>query len=610
MRSLRLLPLFAIAMACVWMTGCGGSSSDDGPGTTPITVSINPNNPSPLAANAQMSLTAVVNNDGSNRGVNWTVSCGSSSCGSFNPASTGSGSATSFTAPSAVPSGNSVTVTATSVADNSKRATVAITITQSAPPTAIVADGTYVYHFAGQNNNGPCFIAGAFTVANGAITKGEQDFSDSSMGYSLDTVNASGSSISMAGSNIQVVLSTSNTSIGNNGVFTLRAAKVSNTRFLVSEFDNYAAATGSIDLQTSQAAPSGGYAFLVSGVGADSNSDLFTVGIGGVLNVSGTSLSTNGSVYDYNFGGTIETAQPFSSGSVTAPDSFGRVSFDLTPNSNSTLPQFILTGYIVAPNQIQLVASQQDSLNDNLGGLALGQGSNTGTFSQSGVASQTYVYGASGVDINGLATTAGGFTLNSDTTVSGPFALNDAAQYGSVTLTGGNYSVDATGRVTLSNLTIANSPFDSPFGFEMYLDGSGNALVMGADSVQLTVGPGYRQTSAGSSFQGSYALTGLGFLSDTNQSAWSAAGSTTVSSNNFTGFTDYNDLGATTSQNVTLSGSQNTSQGTLSLAGLNGLAFTEMDNYAYFPIDGKRFVAISLDPNGLLAQMIFEGVTQ
>ncbi len=53
--------------------------------------------------------------------------------------------------------------------------------------------------------------------------------------------------------------------------------------------------------------------------------------IGGVLNFNGTSLSTTNSVFDYNDGGFVLQAQSFASGSITAPDSFGRVTINLVP---------------------------------------------------------------------------------------------------------------------------------------------------------------------------------------------------------------------------------------------------------------------------------------
>lgn len=53
--------------------------------------------PTSVVAGATASLTATVANDNANSDVTWTISCGSAQCGSFNPVSTPSGTATTYT---------------------------------------------------------------------------------------------------------------------------------------------------------------------------------------------------------------------------------------------------------------------------------------------------------------------------------------------------------------------------------------------------------------------------------------------------------------------------------------------------------------------------------
>ena len=125
-----------------------------------------------------------------------------------------------------------------------------MTITAAPPPA--LADGTYVYHLSGQDNDNNYYVAGAFTIKSGIITGGEQDSSDGDQSAYSQLV-PSGSSISLVGNTLEVVLATADTSFGVNGVVTLHGTPVSSTRVLVSEFDSFAAATGSIDLQTSAA---------------------------------------------------------------------------------------------------------------------------------------------------------------------------------------------------------------------------------------------------------------------------------------------------------------------------------------------------------------------
>jgi hypothetical protein len=578
--------------------------------SAPIAVTFNPAPPASLAASASVSLIAVVSNDNANAGVKWTVACGSAQCGSFNPASTPSGTATNYTAPAAIPTPATVTVTATSVTDTTKSASASITII--APPP-VLADGNYVYHLGGEDGTGPYFVAGVFTVQNGVISGGEQDAIDDNLGGGYhDNILPSGSSMSLANGNIQVVLNTGDANVGVNGVETMRGAMVSNARVLISEFDTSATANGSLDLQTGTAAPSGGYAFSLGGL--DGQVPQSTLVVGGILNISGASLSTSGSVFDYNDGGKVGQAQSFSSGTVGSPDGLGRVEFTLNPSASSGLASLALAGYIVGPGQIQMVETN-DALNADLGGEALGQ-SNTAQFTEGGVVGSSYVYGVQGEDSYGVVQIAGGFGLNANGAVSGDLALNDLSyQFGSQ-ITSGTYTVDPTGRVTLNviaTVTPANAPaYTVPFAFQLYLDGNGNGLVLGVDQNQQTAGPAYLQ-NAPADFEGSYALGALGFGNFSAAPAWSAVGAVTVSGDSFSGFTDYsvqngqNSMSTVTS-GVGLSGSENSSTGLLTLYGLSaGQNPQAQSGFGYYPIDNRRVLAIEIDSqqSGL---MMLEGI--
>jgi hypothetical protein len=562
-----------------------------------ISVALNPTPPTSLIPGATSNLVAVVSNDSKNAGVTWSVTCGSSgACGSFSATATPSGTATIYSAPTAIPTNNTVTVTATSVTDTTKTASATITIAN------ILANGTYVYHFYGYDSTGPSFFVGAFTVANGAITGGEQDFSDATIGYALDSISASGSSITTAGGNIQVVLATSNSKLGVGGIETLRGTVVSGSRVLISEFDTFGTATGSIDLQTSTANPSGGYAFAVSGLDAGTTQ----AAVGGILNISGSSLNINGSIFDVNVAGVVTQALTFSSGSVTAPDSFGRVTFSLTPAANTGIPEILLTGYIVSANQIMLVESQGSSttLEDDLGGMALGQGSNTGNFSQASVTNKTYVFQGSGQDVNLFVNMAGTFVFG--TGVSGTLALNDGTVFNVTNYSGATYAVNTNGRVSINGVS---SPLSTttPLGFQLYLDGNGNALELGVDAVEVTEGPAFLQSATGD-FEGSYAIAGNGYLNLTGLPFWGAVGPVTVASDTVSGSTDYNYLGATPLSAQALTGTETSSSASLSLIGIDATAFTSSRTYTYFPIDSRRVFAVETDGNqiGLLT---LEGIS-
>jgi hypothetical protein len=582
--------------------------------SAPITVTLK-SPPASLAATTSGALTATVANDSANAGVTWTVTCGSAQCGSFNPTTTPSGTATTYTAPAAPPAPATVTVTATSVSDTTKSASATITIT-AAPP--VLADGTYVYHLAGEDGASPYFVAGAFTVVNGAIAAGEQDMTDDNI-IAQDNLVASGSSLSLANGNIQIVLNTGDTAIGVNGIETFRGTVVSSARVLISEFDTFATATGSIDQQTSAGAPAGGYAFNLGGLdGAAQPSNLV---IGGILNISGASILAGNSVFDYNDGGNIGQAQTFASGTVSAPDTFGRVVFTLNPATTTGVPSFAVAGYTVGTNQIQLVETN-DTLGGDLGGTALGQGANTGKFSLAGVAGGSYAFGANGQDNtpagSNIVQMAGGFGLNANGTVTGNIALNDLNFSFGSQITSGTYTVDPTGRVTLTatinNTQISNNP---TFTFQLYLDGNGNALELGVDGLQITSGLSYLQTASGADFEGNYALNVYGFSSMNQEPAWAATGPVTVASDAFSGFTDYSVQNAANSASivtpgVTLAGSETSSSGEISLTGLNALDPQTPSGFGYYPIDDRRVIAIELDnqqTNGMqMGLMMLEGV--
>jgi hypothetical protein len=556
-----------------------------------ISVSFNPHPPSALAISQSASLTAVVSNDNANAGVTWTLSCGSAQCGNLNPTTTPSGSPTSYVAPSAIPSGSTVTVKATSVSDTTKSASATITIAAAPPPT--LADGTYVFHLSGEDvNNGgsPYYAAGAFTVQNGSITEGEQDFVDSVDGTN-DTLVPSGCRLNTTqDGHIQIVLDTADPNVGVNGIETIHGTKVSSSRFLLSEFDTFAAASGSLDLQSGTATPTGGYAFSVSGLDGSGNGLV----IGGILNLSGTTLVVGNSVLDYNDNGSVGQGQSFASGSVTAPDSFGRVIITLTPSASSGAPEFELGGYIVGPNRIELVEGASDSLNGVLGGPALGQGSNTMNFTQTGVAGSTYVFSAVGEDVNGIATYAGGFALNSDGSLGGNLTIADLAVGAGFNFQSGNWSVEPNGRVTISNVT-PSFQGQNPFAFQLYLDGNGNALELGVDSSQGTAGLAYRQSS-GAVNSGTYAFSGLGFSTINNRlPIWSAAGPVNLDSAlNWTGMVDYSLLGSPT-PGVGLAGTTNASAGSFTLQGLDVTQPGTGEIYGFYPIDGSRTIAIQTD---------------
>jgi hypothetical protein len=556
-----------------------------------VSVSFAATPPAALTINNTFPLTAVVSGDSKNGGVTWTVSCGTAACGTFNPTTTASNAATTFTAPAAIPTGNTVTVKATSVSDTTKSASASITIVGPA-----LADGTYIYNGAGEDGNGVLYYAGAFTIQNGAVTGGEHDYIDQ-VNAGQDTISATGSSVTtQPEGSVEIILNTNDTNFGDSGSFTLRGAKVSAARMQLTEFDDFATATGTLDLQTGKAAPTNGYAFQISGLDGDTNGPN-TLGIGGVLRINGTAIDTANSVFDFNDGGTVGQAQTFTSGTVSAPDSFGRFTISLTPSGASGAPQFGMIGYIVGPNRIQFVETANDGINGTMGGTAFGQGANTGTFSAGNLAGDVYVFSAVGDDGGGL-TIAAGLQLNAGGGVQGNVTFSDLNTNGSQNVTG-NWTVDATGRVTISGIN--PSPTGSPLAFQLYLDGNGNGVELGIDTSEVSAGTAYAQTNGASINAGNYAIGAFGFFPDgtvANQlDPWSAAGPLTITGTSLNGFTDYNASGTLTNS-ATLTGTIDATTGQVAINGLD-VNSTTPDSYGFYPVDGGRTLLIEFDGNQL-----------
>lgn len=589
------------------LVACGGGSHSGG-GNNPISVALSGTVPTSLTENATASLTATVTNDSAAKGVTWSCAP-SGACGSFNPTATASAAATTYTAPAAA---GSVTVTATSVTDTTKSASATITITAPSGPT--LSDGSYVFSISGMNAvPEPYSVTGVFTVKSGAITGGEQDFVACCQN-ATDLINPTGSSLSTTASgNLQITLTLcsgtdctkTDTTVGVSGVETLAGAMMaSGASGRIIEFDASASSSGTIDLQTGTAAPTGSYAFAVQGV--NSANPPAPLAIGGVITISGSSISTATSVFDLNNNGNVFTDQTFSSGTVGTPDASGRVVLSLVP-SNTSIPAGVgFAGYIIDATHMRLV-EVVDPLGAATGGTALGQ--NSAGLSVSG---NSYVLGLTGYDGNGALQAAGVFTFASGATgVSGNISYSDLAG-GAVAspITGGTYVADSTipGRVTITGLTDGNINTN----VEVYIDGNGNALTVGLDAGDILEGVGYQQTGGGSftkaSFSGNYVMdaTGADAVNELELDAVgpiSADGSSKLTAPASTAF-DLNALSQSAPvSNVTVSGTfTGASDGVFTPGTLTGLDVTtsaNADTFVYYVVDTTRVIAIEADPNQL-----------
>jgi hypothetical protein len=551
---LLLIALTTIAA----LVGCSSS-------TPPITLTLN-SIPTAIAVNTQIAVVASVNNDKANGGVIWscTASPAGPSCGSFSPTTTASGASSTYIAPyTLLPTGTTVTITATSATNSS--------VSQSSPPITIgaptLASGNYVFSVQGEDMTGAYFLTGAFTVLNGKITAGEQDFVDFSNFSVSDLINPTGSSFSTtADGNLQFTLvacvpatatacGATDTSVGVSGVETFdgSVAALNPNKFLVTEFDASATSSGVLALQNATAAaaqPTGGYAFGINGW----DSGGAPLSIGGIVNVDdlpvggvatkGT-ISGAGSIFDANDGysGTDIQGQTFNASTVGAPDTFGRVVWTINP---SGAPQILLVGYIVDFTSVPLVETA-DSFGGTMGGVAFVQGSNTGKFKATSVSGNTYVVGLRGLDTCTWLQAAAQLTLNADNSISGFTNYNDfscllADPTAPSAITGGTWTQDVgTGRVTLTGITDTNATFNLQF----YLDGNGNLATLSMDDTDVLGGRGVAQSGGSSigasSFANAYALGVTGYDATNNEYEFDSAGGVVADgSGTFTGTGDVN----------------------------------------------------------------------
>jgi len=594
----------------------------------PVAVTLSPT-PITMPTGGKAAFSALVSNDSQNKGVTWTATCGGTACGALSASSTGSGVATDFTA-SSIAAGATLTITATSVADTSASASATINVTNLATN---LADGTYVFSAAGEDNVAvsgsncagvlnvacsPYYVAGAFKVSGGAIVGGEQDFIDLGTIDTQDPIT--GGSILTgfdATGNLLINLITTNL-----GTETFNAKMVSATRALIIEYDNGATSSGTLDLQGTTVAPlSGGYAFSLAGL--DGSGSSLPVGLGGVINVDGSgSISGNGSVFDINDAGSLGQGQTFNASTVTAaPDGFGRVVFNMVPSSSS-IPTISMVGYIVGPNHIRLVETT-DNFNGTTGGVALGQGSSTGTFSSASIAGTSFVFGTIGADPNGGFMVAGELTTNSGGTVSGFLNANDLSISGVQAPIGfaGTYTVDPTGRVTLSSLTgggltITAQFYLSGLSTATNVSGDGIATVLTMDASDVLSGLAYQQTGGGlftaTSFFGNYGMNATGF-DFANENEFDAVGPALADGVNALSATvDLNFIvpPATPTANVAVTPASFTANAngeffTGTITGLDIDTPGNADNFAYYMIDTTKAIAIQTDSNQM-TQIRFE----
>jgi hypothetical protein len=491
--------LFALAGAISVLAGCEGGTTANvqnpaAPAGMPISITFQPAPPGSIAINGSAALTAVVNNDPTDSGVDWSLNCQSSAnCGSLSSLHTASGQTTTYL-PSQGLSANTQTVTvfAFATADHTKNINASIVVTAFA---SFLNSGTYILETSGIDNSGfPYQRAAAITLdGKGGVTSGEQtvnfmDPATSQLSSVNDAVTGGSYVIGSDGRGI-LTLKTADLNIGQQGVETFSFVALSNSQALLSidlVGSNISppipieSCVGTMDLQTPGAqVTGGGFALVTRGTDLSNTAIAF----GGVVNIDGPqTISGNGSKFDTVVDGSGAVSPSSSvSGTVSAPDKFGTVQISLNTNFGS--PQLnVFTAYVIDSTHLKLIES--DGAVGMTVGTAIGQGSLNGTFS---IFSGNYAFGIFGQDLTGGTSTlasAGSFSAGAGSISDGSI---DEIQAGlEVQVSDGfsaTYAVDPSGRVdTDTSFAFATPANGTGPELVFYLSGGGNpALVLDAD---------------------------------------------------------------------------------------------------------------------------------
>jgi hypothetical protein len=397
--------LICIAASAV-LSACGGNNNltlqnPSVPATTPVSIVFNPAPTGSLSLAGTAMLTAVVNNDPSNAGVDWALLCqAGTTCGTLQPLHTASGKPATYAPPPTI-SGNSqaVTIEAFASADHNSNVVTSLTVIGF----DLNLKGNYVFATQGEDANGPYQLAGVIVLdGNGNVTGGEQTHNDPLISVS-DPITGGTYYIGQDGRGT-LTINTADQNIGQLGIENLALVFLSSSKALIQTLDNLNLSTlsnetssGTLELQTSTAAPTAGYAFVANGVDISQ----IPMAMGGIMNIdSPNTISGNGSVADQDDGGSINPSAILS-GTVTKPDSFGSLKFNLNAGFASSL-QF--TGYIVDASHIKLIESDITGTGSGTGttaGVAISQGASTGMFTNSSFAGN-YVFDIVGQDPVGI----------------------------------------------------------------------------------------------------------------------------------------------------------------------------------------------------------------
>ncbi|HTW30404.1 MAG TPA: hypothetical protein VMD76_01920 [Candidatus Sulfotelmatobacter sp.] len=460
------------------------------------------------------------------------------------------------------------------------------------PPNGSFGDsnlnGTYVFTASGvDTDSDPYAMVGTFTAnGTGGISGGTVDINDP--GFSTELVPnstfSSGSYTIGVDGRGRITLSTSTPF----GSIVLDCVLQDSSHGLVTQFDNNAAGSGTIDAQTAGVTPAGTYAFEFSGADLGTGATYATVG-----NFTISSGSIAG-LEDFSDGGFAYPNQSLAGTVVLGPSS--------TPGT-TLATSFRSTVYDV----FAIDASHLKFIEMDTAGSLVGD-----AYSQTSasIPAETLAFTLSGSYPSGdTNSAAGGFIVtdgNGNVTSS---STADANNNGSVTSApvsfSGTYTAAGTGRYTL-----ALNSFTDGTGYVAY-PSSGGLFLLEIDNDGTMSGAGYVQSSMTFGALG-YALNLSGVNTTDGVAVGDIAEFTATSSGTLSGAIDENfDPGGTPNYGMALSGSYSApdSNGRGQLGATAGTSSNTTLNggfdLTFYSVDGTSFPFIETDANGQISSGIF-----
>ncbi len=470
----------------------------------------------------------------------------------------------------------------------------------TAPPSGSFSasnlNGTYVFSVSGTDANGaPVAIAGTVT-ANGqsGITGGTLDINDAEFTPVTFVANTavSGNSTYQIGADGRGRMTINATTPFGQALgfdFVLQDS----SHGLITEFDNLATGSGTIDLQSSGVTPSGTYAFLFTG-GTTSGSSVATAGN---FTLAGNAVT---GITDFNTGALANPDLALSGQFALGPSS--------TPSTTFTTSAGTQTYDVFAVDATHLKFIEMDS-NGTLSGDAYAQTSAT-------IPGANYAFVLEGAFGSNTISAAGGFmTLDGSGNITNTSTIdvNNSGNGAPATVSfSGTYTAAGTGRYTLGGFS--NFPVGSSYAAYPY---SGGVFLLEIDDAGFMVGSAYPQTQTSFPSSEGYAFNLSGIEISNSFSGTSVVevddiAEFTGTGGNLTGVIDENfNPGGTPIYAVSLAGTYSApdangrgqisaSAGNSSNSTLNG-GF----NLNYYTVDGTTFPFIQTDGNGQTAAGVF-----